>query len=85
MVNDDDWHARDRGAAGVCGAAMTKYTTIVKGTVTGIVQGDGAQVVIQDGKVITPHGLFNRLVKYPNCEELVPDAAYCIECGRPLK
>lgn len=30
---------------------MTTYTTIVQGNITGIVQGDGATVIIQDGKV----------------------------------
>ena len=28
---------------------------------------------------------FNRLIKCKNCNELVPDAAYCIACGKPLK
>jgi hypothetical protein len=64
-----------------------KYTTNVKGNITGIVQGDGAQVIIQDSKVITPRGSFNRLVKCKNkaCGELVPDSKFCNQCGQPLK
>lgn len=62
-----------------------KYTTIVKGSITGIAQGDGAQVIIQDGKVVTPRGSFNRLVKCRACGELVPDSKFCNQCGKPLK
>jgi len=29
--------------------------------------------------------IYNRLIKCRKCGELVPDAAYCIECGKPLK
>lgn len=28
---------------------------------------------------------FERLIKCKHCKELVPDAPFCIECGKPLK
>jgi hypothetical protein len=63
-----------------------KYVTIVKGNITGVVQGDGAQVVIHDGKVVTPRAANpRRLIKCRKCGELVPDAPYCIMCGEGLR
>jgi len=62
-----------------------KYITIVKGNITGVVQGDGAHVVIHDGEVITPRQSFNRLVKCRKCGELVPDSRFCNQCGQSLK
>ncbi len=62
---------------------MTKYTTIVKGNITGIVQGDGAQVIIQDGKVLSSHS--NRLIKCKACKQLVADVNFCTQCGQPLR
>lgn len=61
---------------------MTKYTTNVKGNITGIVQGDGVTVIIQDGK-ITKIGA-ERRVKCRQCKQKVPVAAYCIACGSVL-
>lgn len=61
---------------------MAKYTTNVKGSITGVVQGDGATVVIQDGKV-TRIGR-DRLVTCRACKREVPRARYCSECGARL-
>lgn len=61
---------------------MTKYTTNVKGNITGIVQGDGATVIIQDGKV-TKIGA-DRPVKCRWCKRSVPAARFCSECGKRL-
>jgi len=59
-----------------------KYTNTIKGNSTGIVQGDGATVIIQDGK-ITKLGSPRR-VKCRACKQRVPTAAYCSACGQPL-
>lgn len=61
---------------------MTKYTTNVKGDITGIVQGDGATVIIQDGKV-TRIGK-ERRVKCRTCKQKVSVAPYCSACGSAL-
>ena len=61
---------------------MTKYITNVKGDITGIVQGDGATVVIQDGKV-TKIGQ-ERRVKCRSCKKKVSAATYCSACGGRL-
>lgn len=63
-----------------------KYTTIVKGNVTAVVQGDGAQVVIHDGEIVSARVRgARRLIKCRACGELVPDAPYCIMCGNALR
>jgi rRNA maturation endonuclease Nob1 len=61
---------------------MTKYITNVKGSITGVVQGDGATVIIQDGKVTTIGK--ERLVKCRSCKRKVPAAPFCSACGGRL-
>lgn len=61
---------------------MATYTTNVKGNITGIVQGDGATVIIQDGKV-TKIGA-ERRIKCRSCKQKVPAARYCSVCGGAL-